>query len=56
MKSESVQETLQSIHAHQHTESESEETQEACPECKSSSSYTVILEGNNQDIFQEHTG
>ena len=32
VKSESVQEALESIHAHQHSECESEEPEEQCPE------------------------
>ena len=51
MKSEGVQEAFKSIHAHEHTKSESKEPKEASPESDTTSANAINLESDNHNVF-----
>lgn len=51
MESECVEEALEGIHAHEHTESEGEEQQEQNPEGDTAKTDIVNTEGDNQDVL-----
>ena len=55
METESVQETLEGIHAHQYSEGEGEECKEAEPHDGTTSTGGVNSVSNSHDVFKEHT-